>query len=70
LSKEGVKRQPVFTKRREGFCLSCLDRDAINLLGRPRYVRGVPLTYGCEECGGKGRIILPDHHRADPYSRP
>jgi hypothetical protein len=61
--------QSVFTKRKTMMCLSCLDRDAVNLVGKPRFEDGVPLTFGCEECGGTGRTELPDHHRSDPYSR-
>jgi len=74
--------QSVFTKRKTELCPSCLDRDAINLLGQPRYSRGAALTNGCEECGGtginlatgekvkmggRGFLYLPDHKRQDPY---
>lgn len=73
MAEGSLPGQAVFTSRKRGACLSCLDRDAINLLGRPRFRSGAPATYFCEECGdedgknGKGSISLPDHLRADPY---
>lgn len=43
---------------RQRVCPACLDRDAVNLVGRPRFVRGRRLTLGCEVCGGEGEVTL------------
>lgn len=48
-------------------CPSCEDRNALDLLGRPRFngVYGFFKTLHCEECGGSGRVAVED--RRDPY---
>lgn len=38
-------------------CPACLDRGAVNLLGKPIFVRGMKLTGGCELCDGNGEIV-------------
>ena len=52
------KRKQVrrMRKLRREMCPACLDRDALNLVGRPRNDRGFRLTGGCEVCGGKGEV--------------
>lgn len=50
-------RSPVlFRKQRRAQCPACLDRDAVNLIGRPRFLSGMKLTGGCEVCGGSGEV--------------
>lgn len=44
--------------RHDAPCPACLDRNALNLVGRPLFVNGVRLSAGCEECDGKGRVHL------------
>jgi hypothetical protein len=52
-------------------CLDCLDRGALAIDGRPRMFQGLPLTAGCEECKGKGFVLVPlgKYQRFVPRSR-
>lgn len=43
-------------RQRNVQCPACLDRNALNMVGRPAFVNGVRLSAGCEVCGGKGRV--------------
>lgn len=55
--------------RRE-MCPACLDRDAVNLIGRPRSHDGFRLTGGCEVCHGKGEVwvaTLDGQNDYDPF---
>lgn len=51
-----AKRPIRFTKLRRTVCPACLDRNAVNLVGRPIWHRGSKLTGGCEICQGKGQV--------------
>ena len=55
--------KPSFHNRTQEPCPSCLDREALDLLCRPRKGR----TFRCEECGGKGYLLVPKHKQRDPY---
>lgn len=48
-----------FTSKPDRPCPDCLFRDALDMLGRPRYnrERGVSLALGCDGCGGTGRVL-------------
>lgn len=48
-------------------CPACLDRDAVNLTGRPRVIRGRRLTDGCEVCGGDPEVTLGWGRGEKPY---
>jgi hypothetical protein len=52
-SRQGGPRPKAGTK----VCESCIDRDAVNMLGVPRYLEefGVSMAVDCEECEGSGR---------------
>jgi hypothetical protein len=52
-----VKTPVRFKARRRASCPACLDRDALNPLGRPAFRNGVRLTAGCQVCEGKGYVI-------------
>ena len=53
------KRVPArFSRPQRAICPACLDRGAVNLLGKPIFVRGMKLTGGCELCGGNGEVML------------
>lgn len=69
-----------FTNRKTGICPDCLDRNAIDIVGRPRRRGGWGLStsgdersqgssYGCETCQGNGYVKIPDQHRRDPYDK-
>lgn len=49
-------------------CPACLDRNALNIVGRPAFINGVRLTAGCEICGGKGRV--DEVERINGWPRP
>lgn len=50
-------KQPIIFKRiRRAPCPACLDREALNLVGRPRWYHGFKLTGGCEVCHGDGEV--------------
>lgn len=52
-------------------CPACLDRNAVNLMGKPLFWRGMKLTGGCETCGGTGRVttteMIGDWPAGDPW---
>ncbi len=65
-----AKRPIRFKNLRRTVCPACLDRNAVNLLGRPIWWRGQKLTGGCEICNGKGEItegIRVDDFYKDPW---
>lgn len=69
-STKKAKRTIRFKNVRRAPCPACLDRGALNLLGRPIYVRGMKLTGGCELCQGSGEVaegvLVGDPHE-DPW---
>jgi hypothetical protein len=50
------KKTILFRKPRRTPCPACLDRNALNLVGRPLYNGGFRLTSGCEICLGQGEV--------------
>lgn len=58
-----------FTSRKTTICLDCLDREALDLLSRPRRFGGWHSTFACENpgCNGNGRVPAVDADRRDPY---
>lgn len=67
-----------FTSRKMTICLDCLDRGALDMVGRARRYggwgqstageeRGQGSSYGCETCQGNGYVRLTDKARKDPY---
>lgn len=51
-----AKRPIRFKNLRRVICPACLDRNAVNLVGRPIWLRGQKLTGGCELCNGSGEV--------------
>lgn len=43
-------------ERRRNACPACLDRHALNLIGRPLFVDEVSQSAGCGVCDGKGYV--------------
>jgi hypothetical protein len=62
-----VQSRRGFTSRKTTICLDCLDREALDLLGRPRRRGGWASAFACENCNGNGRVSIPDRERRDPY---
>lgn len=65
-----AKRPIRFKNVRRTVCPACLDRNALNLVGRPIFLRGAKLTGGCEVCKGTGRVtegIRVDDYYQDPW---
>lgn len=56
-----------FTRSLTERCPDCEYRGALDNIGKARIVRGRRLSWGCETCGGKGRIPLPRERKIDPY---
>jgi hypothetical protein len=57
-------------KQRRQMCPACLDRDAVNLVGKPKVLGGFRLTGGCEVCGGHGEVtvaVLDGDKDYDPF---
>lgn len=65
------KQQRRLRKLQRQMCPACLDRDAVNLVGRPRNNKaGFRLTGGCEVCNGKGEVwtmVRDGDHDYDPF---
>ena len=54
----GAKPQRKFIKeRRRNACPACLDRNALNLVGRPLFIGEVNLAGGCGVCEGRGYVV-------------
>jgi len=51
-----AKRPIRFKRLRKTVCPACLDRNALNIVGRPVFIRGSKLTGGCELCNGSGQV--------------
>ena len=65
-----AKRPIRFKNVRRVQCPACLDRNALNLVGRPIFIKGAKLTGGCEVCNGRGEVtecVLIDDYYKDPY---
>lgn len=55
--------------QRRQLCPACLDRDAVNMVGMPRGLRGFRGTHGCEVCEGRGRVTY-GYGRGDEWYDP